>query len=650
VRIPTLEQPDVNEQAMPTPFGSSSFAPVAAQLEQTTGVLQKAKDHIDSIRTQDALNTLDERMKKEAWDPNPTPADASEDPSWGGTKAPTGGPHGFMLRLGKDAVDPSAHLQRLSDMRDDIAKTLADNPVAAEQFRMHSAGRLAMAGQQAQEHSGQQIRVVMQQTANASWQAALDKAGLFHPTPTAADPTGTDAIARDTRTAFEMAVPSIVNQLRANGETDRVIQQTLAKKKEELTAKALSTLIDDWNGTGARALYNKVEKDLGALAPQTNKLVIRAERRQKAGLDGGEAALAARDENTGWVDMTKGLAAIEAKHGPSEALTPEGESAKSQEMAQFKQRALLYNEAAQEKETDTLAQLKAVARKAPGGIQLPDTYTGPGSDKPLFDTLRPKAQEELRTWVDEQQRKSERDSRADDAESRRIRMEARRDAAEMKKERDGAAKDRWSELTPEQQRDADVEKDFHDASDELRAHMHTQQKTVSTQLKKGDGPSLSDFKDEVKRTVDGFIPPKGPDSRARNKAVQDYMVDWYHKQYEANKNTPPPTAEAQKELSKLRLGETPGAYWGTNPITEIEAEMQGKKFLPPTGEQPKPKYVPNPTPAPKAATPEAGAGGLTVPEPAKVQTPPGPGWKPRKTKDGTPIWFNPADGKWKPRG
>lgn len=621
MRVPELEQTDVAPEAMPTPYNQTSDAPVASAIAGLGAKADAIKEHFTAVRVADAQNKLSAAIDDAQWNPKPqtTTGDISaainQGPNAAGgpsaTAQPTGSPAGFMLRRGKDAIDPSAHFQALDDARAKIQQSLLDSPDALQAFNMRSAGMLATAHRQAEEHSGQQMRAVSLETANATWDAALRTVGLLHPTPNTADPTGTDSIKRDTASAVERAIGPMVNQMRAEGMPDAAIEEAIKDKKEKAYGLAVTTLIDDWNGTGARALYEKVEPELGKDAPRLNKLIIRAERRQQRGLNAGAAVQAGLNPDTKWVDLGKGLDFINSKYGDESQLSPEEAEAKSQDLEHFKQRAAAQNEAAQQYETDTVATLKGKAREHPGGIEVPDTYTGPDSSKPLFETLRPKAQEELRAWVDDQQRKAVRDQRGDDEAARRLAMEARRDARDaerLKNEKDSAAYRAFHDLPLEErakERSPDEWKqEFPDASGPALKNLGGLQRGYKDTLDKGDIEQQREFDKQVSVSLQPL-----PGSKQEKADMAASMERWYFQQKAANGGKAPTKKDVAKELADRSVYQ---------PKT-TNIPLLGPTHIPFTGGAPRALYKAREEKA-AAKTPTPGAGSPEAQKPASGTT------------------------------
>lgn len=617
MRVPTMDAQNVAPQAMPTPFNSNRTSPedfgagVAQSINQganvAAGLIKEHRERVTADRASDAQVQLGNAINDANWNP------ASELDAQGN---PTGEPKGYLLKLGKNGVDPAKHLQGLDDVRDNITNSLADNPEAQRLFRMRAAGMLEGARQQAEQHSGQQIQRVGLETAEAQKKLAIDTIGLAHGTP--------DEVKTATDRAVQFAVGPLVHHLQFNeGRPQEAVNAALTDFKSQAYGKALQTFIDARDGMGARQLYEKTKGELGAMAPEYEKLVIKAEHQQRGGVIAGEAVKDATGAG-GWVDLKKALQYIDDRIG-------DDDERKESALREVESRAALYNKAAADTEKQTLGRVWMDIEHHGGSLN-----ENSADFQSLSDEAKGRAIEKSRGIL-----------RQFKADSRSAAADARREAAEARAEQsraDRSAIDAFGGMAadPHAQVDLDPEKHFPGASPDAINAIKKIQAGIAKKLNAGEGVKAGEFASVVNKQIAPLLNDK--DDRA---AFMGLMQRWYLDPEQHSGKEPTKEEVLSKIADELQLEK--GRFWGTG-ARKFQRELSGEEMRAPAAPE-KQDYVPNRAPAktPQKASSEPGKTPQKVSSDTGKTAQPGPDWKPRTKKDGTAVWWNPATGEARPR-
>jgi hypothetical protein len=505
MRVPELTTPDVTPSPLPTPYNQNRATPEDYGAQLGPGIAEMGSVALDIYKKTKDQGIADRVSKADVDFGN-----SINDAAWN-TK------DGFMLQLGQNAIDSKPYLSKLDAARSSIAGSLKDNPDAQRVFNMRAAARLEQARQQAEQHSGQQQKVVGQQSAEAQQKLALDSIGLLRGTP--------DDVAQGTEHYVGMAKGPLDHHMSAMGLPPDAAEANLKDFESKAYGKALQGFIDAWDGAGARELYENTKDKLGAQAPEYDKLIIRAERRQDGGVLAGQAITQATGAG-GWVDLQKAIGILNDK-------LPDDDERKGPALQALESRAALYNKAAGEKEQQTLGRVWMDIEHH-GGLLNEES----ADYQSLSDEAKGRALE-----------KSKAIQRQLYAEGRRNVADERRDAADAlneQKQTNVSALNTFNGLPLEQRISQDLETSYPGVDKVMGLpQLQAAQERAREAYQKGAGEKLG----QVTSVTNAEAVRQGL-SKELAKGLNSQMIGWWNDQFAKNKAAPTPE-EVNAELARV---------------------------------------------------------------------------------------------------
>lgn len=549
-----MENTDVQEQPMPTPYGSAAGAEgVAAAAQGFSRTLSGIKERVSADQAAQKEVELQNHINDAMWNPE------SERNAYG---LETGVRKGFMFKQGQNAVDPSAVRDAIDQARANISDSLAFNPDAQRMFNVRAAGRIAAANMHIERHSGQQIQAVAVDTAKATDETAINTIGLAHGTP--------DDVKAVADQQVDLALGPLQHHMKFNeGLPDNAINAQIADFKSRAYGKAIQSLLDQGDGMGAAELYGKVQGQLGARAPEYEKLIRPLVMQQQAGLQSSDIIKKSYVTGTGeQYDPQKHTAVDPGSLRINEARAmyewnqfPEGPQ-KQKTLDVLRERMSTLKTSHDTEQQQSFGRVVQDIEHANGGLNESSS-----NFQALDDEWRGKALEKSRTIL----RQARRDSRTANSDDRRAQSDI-----------DQTAFYRLQEMPPEQLKGADINALFPSVSPSMAARLDVTRNKILKQVEKGDGPSFDKFKADVNAKLTDIVPPVNDAEKKRAKQIQADMNEWYLQKYDENKGTPPTWDETKAQMSKLEAGTADSGHWFTrNPkTTRLEAEKSGKQFIP----------------------------------------------------------------------